>query len=65
MDLWGLQQHPDDMMSITLFISISYPSQNQKSSFKYAGNTSKHIQPHDIDAINLYYNIYLHAHIIY
>ena len=40
------------MMSITLFKSISYPSQNEKASFKYAENTSKQIQPHGSDAIN-------------
>ena len=40
------------MMPITLFESITYPSQNQKASFKDAENTSKQIQPHDIDAIN-------------
>ena len=40
------------MMPITLFKSISYPSQNHKASFKYAENTSKQIQPHNMDAIN-------------
>ena len=40
------------MMPVTLFKSISYPSQNQKASFEYAENTSKQIQPHDIGAIN-------------
>ena len=29
----------------------------KKGSFKYAENTSKQIQPHDIDAINWYQNI--------
>ena len=39
------------MMPITLFKSISYPSQNQKASFKYAENISKQIQQHDIDRL--------------
>ena len=42
----------NQMMPIALFKSISYRSQNQKASFKYAENTSKQIQPYDIDAIN-------------
>ena len=39
------------MMPFTLFEAVSYPSQNQKASFKYAENISKQIQPHDIDAV--------------
>ena len=47
------------MMPVTLFKSLSYPSQTSKGliQVQFAENTSKQIQPHDIDASTRTYNI--------